>query len=559
MQLNKIIKAIPQEHKTRFFTTTLLNILRGLLDLVGLAALLPIVIILLDETLVVENEILRALFEILPVNNLREFKVALSICVLLWLPLKSVLTICINKFKYSYLLELYRYYAAAIFQLYYKRGLLFIKKSHSSQLAIKINGACFGFAVQVVGGLVNLISELFIVILLVAIAFYASPIAISLLCLIITPMLFVYFLIARKKIKEFGAKSFELKKEQAAIVQDSLRGYVSMTISGAQKRVFERFNAGLNNISRTDIHYGIYNQIPSMLLHVTISIALIVIMLTNSYLGSSTSLFVLFGFIAIKLMPSLVRISNHWNTLNNGIHLLDTINEITTDELEKNEERESTNIFLFNKEIRIRNVFFTFADGFQILKNFSLTVKKGEIVGFKGESGVGKSTLFNLLLGLYRPNEGDIYIDNVVLSRKNIAEWHKIVGYAEQETFICNDSLAYNIAMSNHIDTERVQQLIENVGLQMLVASLPDGLDTKMNEMGTNLSGGERQRIGIARALYKKVQVLFFDETTSALDTQNEENIISLLHSVAKKNNITMLIISHRETSLSLCDKVIEM
>ncbi len=557
--MQAVLKFIPKEYKKQFFGIAALNILRGILDLAGLAALLPIVIVLLDETLVVENDFLSALFALLPVDNLKEFKVALSICVLLWLPLKSMLTIWINKSKHSYLLQLYRYYASAIFRLYHQRGLLFIKQSHSSQLSVKINGACYGFAVQIVGGLINLSSEIFIVVLLGILALYASPVAVILLFIIVLPLLFVYFIFARKKVKELGAKSFEKKKEQAAIVQDSLRGYVSMTISGSQKRVFDKFNAGLNDISRSDINYGIYNQIPSLILQITVATALIALMFSNSYIAGSTSLFVVFGFIAAKMMPSLIRISNLWTILNGGVHFLETINELNTNEEVECEDSEQVPTISLGKAIRIENIFFTFADGVDILKNFSLNIKKGEIIGFKGESGVGKSTLFNLLLGLYQPNKGDIYIDDVALSRKNIAEWHKIIGYAEQETFICNDTLAYNIALTDNIDTKRVQQLIESVGLRECVEALPDGLNTKMNESGTNLSGGERQRIGVARALYKNVQVLLLDETTSALDARNEESIISLLHDVAKNNNITMLIISHRNTSLSLCDRVIEM
>ena len=503
--MQSVLKFIPQQYRKQFFGIAAMNILRGMLDLAGLAALLPIIIVLLDESLVFENEALNRFFSMLSADNIREIKVTLSICVLLWLPVKSILTIYINKAKHTYLLKLYRYYATSIFKLYYKRGLLFIKQSHSSQLSVKINGACYGFALQIVGGTINMLSELFIVILLIDIAIYASPLAVALLFVIISPILLLYFIVARKKLKKIGAKSFEMKKEQAAIVQDSLRGYVSMTISGAQKKVFERFNAGLHDISRSDIHYGIYNQIPSLLLQIMIAIALIVLMFANNFIAGTTSFFVVFGFIAARLLPSLTHISNLWNVLNSSVHFQNIIQEINTDEQDESDESKNSSTLLFHKDIKIRNLSFIFPDGFEVLKNFSLTIKKGEIIGFRGESGSGKSTLFNLILGLYRPNAGDICIDNTPLSRKNIAEWHKIIGYAEQETFICNDTLAYNVAMSSEIDMQRVQQLIENVGLQNLVEALPNGLNTTMNEMGTNLSGGERQRIGIARALYKQV------------------------------------------------------
>ena len=560
MKLGTIIKAIPKEYLKEFYCISALNIIRGILDLAGLAALLPIVILLLlDETNIGGNESLNTLIKALSIEGIQEFKIVLSICVLLWLPLKSIFTIYINKAKHTYLLKLYRYYASAIFKLYYKRGLLFIKQSHSSQLGIKINGACYGFAVQIVGGIINLFSELFIVTLLIVIALYASPLAVVLLFAIISPLIFVNFIITRRKIKELAAISFEMKKEQAATVQDSLRGYVSMTISGSQKKVFDKFNAGLKNIAKSDITYGIYNQIPSLLLQIMVATALITLMFANDFIAGSTSLFVVFGFIAAKIMPSLTRISNLWNIINGGGHMFDIIKEINVNERPEYENNTSSNILSFNKEINIENIRFTFADGVNILNKFSLNIKKGEIIGFKGESGSGKSTLFNIILGLYQADEGKIYVDNTPLSSENIDSWHKIIGYAEQETFISNDSLAYNIAMSDDINIERLTQIIKSVKLEKLIASLPQGIYTKMNEMGSNLSGGERQRIGVARALYKNVQLLLFDETTSALDIKNEESIISLLYDMAKKNNITILIISHKNNSLNICDRVIKM
>ena len=290
-----------------------------------------------------------------------------------------------------------------------------------------------------------------------------------------------------------------------------------------------------------------------------VAIYLIVLMFSTNFIAGSTSLFVLFGFIAARMMPSLVRISNVWSSINGSTHLLETIREIDEDDIPYYIENESIEPLVFSREIKIDNISFTFADGVNLLDKFSLSIKKGEIIGFKGESGVGKSTLFNILLGLYQANEGRVLIDDIPLERDNITAWHKIVGYAEQETFISNDSLAYNVAMISEADRDKVLRLLNCVGLKELVASIPDGIDAPMNEMGTNLSGGEKQRIGIARALYKSAEVLFFDETTSALDAKNEENIISLLHTLARENNLTVLIISHRESSLNLCDRVITM
>ena len=557
MHIKSTLKLIPNEYRKRFIVISVLNILKNTIDLVGLASLLPIIIILLDNTIIQDNAFFNYLFKALPIQTNREFEIILCICILLWLPLKSVLSIVITKAKQKYLLGLYRYYANSIFKLYQNRGLLFIKQSHSSQLSVKINNACYSFALQVIGSIINLIGEIFIVLILFICALYASTTASLLLFFTTTPIIIIYFLITQKRIKELGTKSFEAKKEQVAIVQDSLRGFINITISGSKQRVLDKFNKGLKNISDSDINYTIYSQIPTLILQIMVAIALISLLFISDFVATSTTLFILFGFIAVRLMPAIIRISNYWIFLNKSSHFYDTIKEINTKE--NVEQEQDTSPIIFKDEINLKNISFTFPDGAELIKNISLTIKKGEIVGFTGRSGVGKSTLFNIILGLYQANKGQIFVDNTPLDRKNIAEWHKMVGYSEQDTFISRDTLAHNIAMTDSPDTELVNKYIDKVGLQDIVASMPNGIFTQMSEMGTNLSGGEKQRIGIARALYKNAQVLLFDETTSALDSKNEENIISLLSHLAKRDKLTVLIISHRESTLRLCNRVIQM
>ena len=179
----------------------------------------------------------------------------------------------------------------------------------------------------------------------------------------------------------------------------------------------------------------------------------------------------------------------------------------------------------------------------------------------RGASGSGKSTLFNLLLGFYRPTEGRICVDNRELTPANRSAWHRLVGYVPQEIFIIEGSLADNIALG-HLppDRAKVQHVLEQVQLKEWADALPQGLDTPLGEYGSRLSGGQKQRIGIARALYKEAEVLFFDEATSALDSRTEQEINSALSTLSTRyRELTMIIIAHRESSLEVCDRVFDL
>ena len=163
------------------------------------------------------------------------------------------------------------------------------------------------------------------------------------------------------------------------------------------------------------------------------------------------------------------------------------------------------------------------------------------------------------MLGFFAPTGGEIRIDGTPLTPQSRASWHKLVGYVPQDIFIIHGSLAENIALGQeHVDREKIRKVLQQVHLDAWAEALPEGIDTPLGEYGSRLSGGQKQRIGIARALYKEAEVLFFDEATSALDNATESEITSALEELsAHLHGITLIIIAHRDSSLRFCDKII--
>jgi ABC-type multidrug transport system fused ATPase/permease subunit len=216
----------------------------------------------------------------------------------------------------------------------------------------------------------------------------------------------------------------------------------------------------------------------------------------------------------------------------------------------------------FEDCIRVENLGFKFADSqSSLFTNLNFTIGKGEKIGINGRSGAGKTTLFNLLLGFYPATEGRITIDGKALTAENRRQWQNTIGYVSQSVFLTDSTILANIALGveqSSIDMERVERAVAAASLAEFVSSLPNGLNTRIGECGALLSGGQRQRIGIARALYKGAQVLFFDEATSALDSATEQSINQAIVELAKADEaLTIVVIAHRESSLEYCDRVI--
>ena len=219
-------------------------------------------------------------------------------------------------------------------------------------------------------------------------------------------------------------------------------------------------------------------------------------------------------------------------------------------------------ILSFEHEIAVRNLGFRFADdGHELFRGLTLSIRKGERIGIRGASGAGKTTLFNLLLGLYEPTGGEITIDGTPLTAANRRAWQNRIGYVSQNLFIADGSFAANVALGvpdDEIDRGRVVEALEAARLGEFVAGLSKGMDTHVGECGCRLSGGQRQRIGIARALYRRADVLFFDEATSALDSRTEEEINrSVAELAARDKGLTLVVIAHRESSLEYCTRII--
>ena len=222
----------------------------------------------------------------------------------------------------------------------------------------------------------------------------------------------------------------------------------------------------------------------------------------------------------------------------------------------------ASEILPFEHEIAVRNLGFRFADdGHELFRGLTLLIRKGERIGIRGASGAGKTTLFNLLLGLYEPTGGEITIDGTPLTAANRRAWQNRIGYVSQNLFIADGSFAANVALGvpdDEIDRGRVAEALEAARLGEFVAGLAKGMDTHVGECGCRLSGGQRQRIGIARALYRRADVRFFDEATSALDSRTEEEINrSIAELAARDEGLTLVVIAHRESSLEYCTRII--
>lgn len=556
-------KIIPPTFRRRAIWVALTIFVRALLNFVGLAMLVPILILILDSENIASNGYLSNIYNTLSFNSYEQFVVAVCIAVVSIIILKNILVLLLYRSERNFIYSLYKYLSERLYIDYHHRGLGFVKHSNSAILTRNVNVVSLMFVAGVLKPVASIASEVLLLLLIYGSLLWYSPLAALLALAVFIPAIALFYFVVRRKLSDIGKRENEAQRTKSRIVAETFRGYADVEISGAFPQMFKRFEEAMNEAVSLRKKNATIGMLPQMFTEVGLAVGMTTLLLIciGGELENMRLLFGIFAVAALRLIPSIRSIMSGWSAIRYNAYSVDILAESGTDEsypsVEQCDER-----FTFSDAIELRDLSFQFDDATTpTINSLSLNIRKGERLGIRGTSGVGKTTLFNLILGLYRPTAGGIYIDGEELTAKNIRKWQNSIGYVSQNVFIADMTLAENIALgcdADTIDLDRVQRVIELSDLREFVATLPDGLNSRIGEQGSRLSGGQRQRIGIARALYKSADVLFFDEATSSLDGRTEENINTAIKRLSDEDNtLTIVIIAHRESSLEYCDRVI--
>lgn len=527
----------PQEKKEGIKVTGSIFVL-ALLDFVSLASLMPLLYFLMegvDETKAI---------------------LGFSVIAFVLVSVKSIMSVKLGRYQGKFTMSLYRRLSFRLFSNYYNNGLLFIKEHGYSSLGHSVNYMCYSFSQGIISPLMKILADSLLILLVTAALLIYDWKTVIVLYLCCIPFMIAYILFVKDKIKILAKEDFNAKKMQARVVADSFRGYQELETNNAFEFLQKSFLEGLDTISDSRLKMDTLQRIPLFISEVAIIAGFLVMLLIG---GQNASIMIgIFAIAAFRLIPSLRGILSCYNTIHNSLPCIEVLEQGLKDD--SNVVLPQNNVVFLCNELTISGV--TFAYGEKVLNFGTHIINKGEYVGICGYSGVGKTTLFNLILGFLTPHKGEILIDGVTLNAGNRKSWLKHIGYVPQEVFIFNGTLAQNIALGYaDIDMERVEETLNMVSLaEWVSAELPDGLQSNLGEGGSKLSGGQKQRIGIARALYKGASVLLLDEATSALDNNTEREINLMLEDLRKKNNgLTILSIAHRESTLAYCSRIINL
>ena len=389
---------------------------------------------------------------------------------------------------------------------------------------------------------------------LLCVVVYQSP-KLAFFALVVMPVAIYPISRLAKRMKKISKQSQEKTSDITSALSEIFTNIEIIKANNAQEYEHSRFVDENNKFFRLNLKSVKIEQLVSPLMETigSIGVAAVIIIGGKDVIDGHINMGAFFSFLTALFMlyTPLKRIVNIYNKMQDAIaasertfFLMDKVSQIKDGEKELNEE---INLIKFN-DVRL-----SYGDK-EVLKGINLEANKSEFIALVGSSGGGKSSLMNLLMRFYDVNGGEILINGINLKDIKIHSLRQNIGLVTQRVYIFNDTVAKNVAYGREFNEDAVINALKLANAYEFVSKLDNGINTILNEFGTNLSGGQRQRIAIARALYQNPQILIFDEATSALDNESEKEITKAINNLRSKKII--FVIAHRLSTVENADKI---
>ena len=404
--------------------------------------------------------------------------------------------------------------------------------------------------------------SLIAIVLVVSLLIFDLKASISLITLSLFLSL-VFYLFSGKKIKKIGELAKEREFVLIEIVRNVFQGFKLITLYGKKNFYEKKFNETILTKNKYEIWQQTIHKLPRLFFELVFAGVIIFILINfiekDEDIKNILPFLIFLSLICIRLLPIFVNLNVVFAGLKylegpveDLLNVLSKKNFSLPKKTNKNEESKFVNI----DNIEVKNLSFNYSNkSLKIINDVSFRLDRNNIYAFVGKTGVGKSTMLDLMIGILKPSSGSIFANGLDIS-DNIESWQSNIGYVPQDNFLLNDSILKNVCFfDENPNIEKFNKAIEQAELKEFIDSFPDREKTIVGDQGIRISGGQKQRLGLARSLYEEKTFLAFDEATSAIDNETEYNILKTLKKIKEKKII--VIIAHRETTINTCDAVL--
>jgi|694.fasta_scaffold39810_5 ABC-type multidrug transport system fused ATPase/permease subunit len=560
----KILNILSYEDKKEFFLSFVLVFFVAIVEVLGIASILPFVALLSDPNLIETNFFFIKLFKIfnffVKINS-NQFLFILGLSTFIIFILSLFLKAITNYFLIKFALMREYTIAKSLIALYLNQPYIWYLNINSADLLKNILSNVSIVVNQTILPATILLSQSLIILSIIVLLFLIDPVLALIIVFVLgTAYLFTFYLL-KKRIKASGAANFNANQDRFKILSECFGAFKEIKIKGLEKVYLNRFAGAAEIFSKNASLSQIISQLPKYLIEsVTFGgfiILILFLIIRDSRLEKIIPIISIYAFAGYRLMPAIQQCYHAVTQIRFSKAALDLLHRELKNKKSNLDTKKNELTLNLNKNIKFDNIKFSYANTkYPALKNINLTIPAFSKIGLIGTTGSGKSTFLDIILGLLTPSNGRISVDGVDINSQNIFSWRKNIGYVPQQIYLSDTTIKENIAFGLEIEDINYDQVINSAKIASLhdfiIKELPDGYSTLIGERGIKLSGGQRQRIGIARAIYNKPKVLILDEATSALDNVTEQAVLNSIYNSEKK--ITIIQVAHRLSTIKECD-----
>jgi len=552
---------LTSRRKTQFKGLFVLMLIAALAEMVSMGAIFPFLGVITNPDAVFIHPLMQPInnfFEISTSANLRLIVTSLFIVVVVLAGLIRVFLIFISTrllFATGVDISLMTY-NSALHMPYIEHV-----KINSSELINSVFNKSGDVVYGIMMPTVTLVSSIIIIVGVVSILVAINPVVMLISFLVFSIIYGAIIWFTSKKIKQNSQLISSESTRAIKYLQEGIGGIRDVLMSNSQAFYYSKYQDTIKSMRYAQGSNSIIGASPRYIIETIgiVFIALLAYILTSNEGSVSTAIPTL-GVLAVgaqRLLPTLQQCYLSISSIKGSEYPLRDVLSVLQD---NNEDADiGTKGVVFNEKIELDNVGFKYkTDSKCVLQDITLTINKGDCVGIVGETGSGKSTFIDLVMGLLSPSEGTILVDNQALGESNLVNWRKSVSHVPQSIYLSDTTIEKNIAFGKNIediDTSRVIQAASLAQIDGVISALPEGYKTIIGENGISLSGGQRQRIGIARSLFANSDVIVLDEATSALDYDTERKVMDSISQI--DDTKTIIIIAHRTETLKNCNKIV--
>ncbi len=565
-ELLKLKGILPPPQQREGFKLLFLMMAVALIETIGVGSILPFVAVATNPASL-HKGLLGAIYDQSGIGDENSFLLLLGLAVLLVIlvgnSLRALSTWQTHRFSqmagHELAIQLLRTYLARPYEYFLTRHSADLGKNILQEVHQVVNGVVFP--------IISALSRLIMVLLVVVLLLITDPLLTLSAIVMFGGAYGAIYAMTHPLQARLGKKHIAANHGRYYIASELFAGIKDIKVKGLEAMSVDRYTAPSLIYARGLALSMTLSQVPRFFLEAVafggVLVMLLYLLLTRGGIADVLPLASLYVFAGYRLLPALQEIFSTATRIRFSWPSLDLINRDLTDSPPSQSPISSIAPLPFNQTIRFEKVTYRYPLGDrEVIKNVSLTIPHGAHVGFIGQTGSGKSTAVDLILGLLRPTQGHIFIDDIQLvCEEEIRRWQANIGYVPQHIFIADDTIEANIAFgqqAGEIDRVVVERAARMAQLHDFIErELPQGYNTSVGERGIRLSGGQRQRLGLARALYNNPAVLVLDEATSALDNETESMVIQSLNAISR--HITIIAIAHRLSTINQSDIVFRM